>query len=273
MTTYTGLSPELARSWWLLSATSDNTGRMAGTRADVAVIDLEDGVAPQRKAFARTVARGILEQGPAWIRINDVRSPYWRDDVEALGELSQLSGVMIAKVDSATDIELVSAALPAPVPLVAFIETAVALEAAREIADHPRVCRLALGSGDLRMDLGAEPGSAILDYARSRLVVASRAAGLPGPIDGPSIVNDEGLVQRETASARSLGMTGRLCLDPAHAALINTVLSPTVDDIAAARATIAQLGSDGANATKGSDIPRLRRAHRTIDLASRFDLI
>jgi citrate lyase subunit beta/citryl-CoA lyase len=268
------LSPTLARSWWLVSgAAALSSNSSFDPRPDAMIFDLEDGVAPQQKDAARAAVVAALEGQRAWVRINDTRSPYWANDVHALAGLSNLAGVMVAKTDSPTDIDAVARRLPQSVPLIAFIETATALEAAREIAEHPRVCRLAFGSGDFRMDLGAGAGADALAYARARLVVVSRAAELPGPIDGPTVVDDQLIVEQETAYALSLGMSGRLCLDASHADTINSTLSPGPGDIADAHALIAQLGPDGAHATKGSDLPRLSRAHRVIQLAHQFGLV
>lgn len=261
---------DLARSWRLVSALSIATNDSWDGRADVTIVDLEDAVAPQNKAAARDIIVAVLERRAAWVRINDVRSSYWRDDIAAVTGLPGLAGVMIAKTESPADADAVAAALSKSVPLVALVETAIGVEAATEIANHRRVIRLALGTNDFSMDIESNASADALLYARSRLVVASRAAGLPGPIDGPTVVDDHQIVVQETEYARGIGMRGRLCLYGSHADAINRVLSPSPDDIADALAVIERLGTDGSNATKGSDLPRLRRAHRVLQLVRQY---
>ena len=77
---------------------------------------------------------------------------------------------------------------------------------------RPGVVRLAFGSGDFRRDTGAADDPLALLFARSRLVTASRAAGLPGPIDGPTVSRDAAVLAEASRHAASVGMTGRLCL-------------------------------------------------------------
>lgn len=261
---------DLARSWRLMSASTITPDDPWDERPDVTVVDVEDAVAPRNKETARATAVAVLERRSAWVRVNDVRSRYWQDDLAAVAGLPGLAGVMVAKAESSADMDTVAAALPDTVPLVALVETAVGVGSAREIAEHRRVIRLAFGTNDFGMDIEAGSGADALLYARSTLVVASRAAGLPGPIDGPTVPDDHALVVQETEYARGLGMRGRLCLYGSHADPINRVLSPSPDDVADAHAVIARLGADGANAQKGSDLPRLRRAHRVIHLASQY---
>lgn len=262
----------LARSWWLVSGSAGLPLSTSESDADAIVLDLEDGVAPGHKHPARTMVTAALAAHRVWVRINDVRSPYWEDDLAAIRDCPNLMGVMVAKTETPADIDAITHDLPAGTPAIAFIETAVGIEAAREIADHSRVCRLAFGSGDFRMDIGAGAHTDALSYARSRLVVVSRAARLPGPIDGPTVTDDHSILERDTAYAASLGMSGRLCLHASHAKSINTTFSPSTEEIVHAQTLIVQLGPDGARATKGSDLPRLAQAHRTLHLAEKFGL-
>ncbi|MDV7087875.1 HpcH/HpaI aldolase/citrate lyase family protein [Rhodococcus opacus] len=270
-----GRSPELpytvARSWFLISGASDLPQSM-GSGADVDILDLEDAVPPAEKLAARAQVVNALHHRRAWVRINDVTTEFWKDDVAALRDSPGLLGVMLAKTDSASDVDKITEGLRVTTPVIAFIESAVGLEAAGTIATHPRVGRLAFGSGDFRMDVGAGIDRNALTYARSRLVVGSRAAGLPAPIDGPTVPDDQILAVDETEYAAGLGMTGRMCLHASHAATINTALSPTGREISDAKELITLLGPDGANARKGSDLPRLARAHRILDRARTFGL-
>ncbi|MFC9832845.1 HpcH/HpaI aldolase/citrate lyase family protein [Rhodococcus sp. NPDC127530] len=261
----------MARSWFLISGASD-LPQSRGSGADADILDLEDAVPPGKKHAARTQVVNALHHRRAWVRINDVTSDFWKDDVAELRESPGLLGVMLAKTDSAIDVDKIAEGLRATTPVIAFIESAAGLEAAGAIATHPRVGRLAFGSGDFRMDVGAGVDRSALTYARSRLVVVSRAAGLPAPIDGPTVPEDQILAVDETEYAAGLGMTGRMCLHASHAGTINTALSPTSREISDAKELIALLGPDGANARKGSDLPRLARAHQVLNRARTFGM-
>ncbi|PRC57900.1 aldolase, partial [Mycobacterium sp. ITM-2017-0098] len=84
--------------------------------------------------------------------------------------------------------------------------SALGIEAALDIA---RSCsRIAFGVGDFRRDTGMSADPVVLAYPRARLVIASRAAGLPAPIDGPTLRDQMRHLARETETAKAAGMTG-----------------------------------------------------------------
>jgi citrate lyase subunit beta/citryl-CoA lyase len=98
-------------------------------------------------------------------------------------------------------------------------------------------------------------------------VVASRAARLPGPVDGPTLTTAEDALTDALTVTRTMGMSGKLCMHPEQALVINHALSPTPTDIDWARGVIDQLGADGAD---GSDLPKLARARAIHRLAAVF---
>jgi citrate lyase subunit beta/citryl-CoA lyase len=107
-------------------------------------------------------------------------------------------------------------------------------------------------------------------YPRSRLVVASRIGGLPGPIDGPTVNSSHPILREQTAVTVSLGLTGKLCLDMDQAPVINEVISPTPSDVEWARDFLADFEARGRVIRDGSDKPRLGRAHKIERLAQAF---
>jgi citrate lyase subunit beta/citryl-CoA lyase len=111
----------------------------------------------------------------------------------------------------------------------------------------------------------------VLAYARARLVIASRAARLPAPIDGPTLRTAANHLARDTGVAKSAGMTGRLCLDPAHAETVNSLLSPSPLEIDEARRTLARLDAP-TGAYDGSVGPTRARAEAVLDLATKLGL-
>lgn len=259
---------DLARSWLLTAATRpDAFPRPAAV--DALILDLEDAVAPADKPGARTsVAHWLGTDREAWVRINDATTPHWADDLEALAGLPGLSGVMLAKTESGSQVEATRDRLPEGTRIVALIESAVGLEAAPEIARAEGTFRLAFGSGDFRRDTGMSDDVLAMAYPRSRLVVASRAARLAGgPIDGPTVSANDTILQRDCEATVSLGLTGKLCLHPDQAPAVNRALSPNAHDIDWARDVIAELGTDGEHVRDGSDLPRLAKAKKLTALA------
>ncbi|KAA0111016.1 hypothetical protein [Mycolicibacterium sp. P9-22] len=121
---------------------------------------------------------------------------------------------------------------------------------------------------DFRHDTGLAYTPTALAYARSHLVVVSRAAALPGPIDGPTPRDTDTLA--DARHSAQMGMTAKLAVDPADIEAIHTALSPTADEVAEAQATIARLGSDGQHITSGADVSRLSSAHSTLRKARHF---
>ncbi len=265
----------LARSWLLVPGSAPQLpGRIAGSAADVVVVDLEDGVAPADKPGARRALAEVADGAPAgprpWARIADVSSDHWRADVALLGSADLVAGVVLAKVESPRDIRVTLDALGGEVPLVALIESARGVESALEIAEAPGVSRLAFGSGDFRRDTGAADDSIALLFARSRLVTASRAAGLPGPIDGPTVPRDAAMLAEASRHAASRGMTGRLCLREEQAPVVNAALSPSAAELAWARDVLDTLERHGIR--DGSDLPRIARAQALLAAAESFGI-
>ena len=269
----TTVRPDLARSWLLTPGTKPDTFRRPDD-VDAIILDLEDAVAPQGKPDARrAVAAWLAGPGAGWVRVNDATTPYWADDLAALAGLPGLTGVMLAKAESGSQVEATGARLPAGTPIVALIESAVGLEATPEIARADGTFRLAFGSGDFRRDTGMSDDVTAMSYPRSRLVIASRAARLPGgPIDGPTVPASDAILQRDCAATVSLGLTGKLCLRPDQAPTVNRALSPSTHDVTWARDVIADLGADGERVRDGSDLPRLAKAKKLTQLAAVFGL-
>jgi citrate lyase subunit beta/citryl-CoA lyase len=107
-----------------------------------------------------------------------------------------------------------------------LVETPLGVVRCEEIlASAPeRTITAMLGVADFTAALGVEPtdeGVELL-YARQRLIVAARAAGMPGPIDGPYLRLDDadGLIA-DTRRSRGLGFQGRVALHPRQVDPIN----------------------------------------------------
>jgi len=235
------------KTWLFVPGNEPEKARKAlASSADVVIVDWEDAVADSQKEQARAVTRACLTNAPARprvvLRVNSLRSVEYARDIAALGDLP-VSGIMLAKVAGPEEVQRL-ATLGRPV--IPLIESALAIENAYPIARaHPLVERLALGTMDLMADLGSqwEPDGPSFQYLRSRVLVAGRAAGLAGAIDGvyPLLGDLDGL-HREATTARKLGFSGKLLIHPRQIEVVHRVFSPTPEEIEDAKRTIATFG-------------------------------
>jgi len=260
----------LARTWLLQPGLPGFEATLPND-ADVVVLDIEDGLPDAQKPIGRrTVADWLRGAGTAWVRINSAGTSEWEPDLAELSSAPGLAGVMLAKTESPDDVAATAARLPAGTPLVALVESALGIESALAIA---RSCsRIAFGTGDFRRDTGMSADPTVLAYPRARLVIASRAAGLPAPIDGPTLRTDVQHLERDTNVSKAAGMSGRLCLDAGHAATINALLSPSVDEIDQARQTLARLDAP-TGPYDGSAGPTRARAEAVLELAAKLEVL
>ena len=217
------------------------------SEADAVILDLEDAVAPNRKEEARTTVAEVLRsehEKPVFVRINAPDSVLAEEDVEAVAG-PRLAGLRLPKTESPESVRRVAQRLEnlgCEAGLQCLIESALGLELAFEIARaHEKVVGMSLGEADLAADLGVR-GDAGLLYARSRLVAATRAAGLPGPVQSvyTNVRDAEGL-RRSTMEGKNMGFVGRSAIHPAQIEVINEVFTPTEEEVAEAKDLLARL--------------------------------
>ena len=267
------VGPDDARSWLLVNGARPELFDPAhGSRADQVVLDIEDAVDPARKDEARAGVVQWLSDGDrsAWVRINDHATPFWEDDVAALAGVPGLLGVVLAKAEAAEHVTETFDRLGGATPVLALVESALGIEESVDIARARGTFRLAFGSGDYRRDTGTGADDLAMAYPRSRLVVASRIGGLPGPIDGPTVSASLPVLREQSAVTVSLGLTGKLCLDPDQAPVINEIISPAPSDVVWAQDFLADFEARGQVIRDGSDKPRLARARKIERLARTF---
>src|SRR6185312_4301827 len=199
---------EIARSWLLVPATRPEIFDEApNSRADAIVLDIEDAVDPKKKDGARQdVINWLRNGGQAWVRINDVHSNFWADDVAGLRNVPGLLGVMLAKTEQAEQVKETYHRLDGKTRVLALVESALGIEEANNIARAEGAFRLAFGSGDFRRDTGMAADREAMAYPRAKLVVASRVGNLPGPIDGPTVGTNHPILREQSAITVSMGM-------------------------------------------------------------------
>ncbi|GAA1857870.1 HpcH/HpaI aldolase/citrate lyase family protein [Myceligenerans crystallogenes] len=270
----TRVAPDYARSWLLLSAMrTDAFDDAQLSRADQIILDCEDAIDESLKDEARgRVTEWLRGGGTAWVRINDRTSPAWADDVGQLRDIGGLAGVMLAKTESADDVVDTAQRLGGEVPVIPLVESALGIEESVNIARARGTFRLAFGSGDYRRDTGAANEPIAMAHPRTRLVLASRIGGLPGPVDGPTVGSAHALLREQSADAVALGMTGKLCLDLEQPGVINECFSPSPSDVAWAVDFLADFEAAGGVVRDGSDKPRLARAQVIRSRAELFNI-
>lgn len=264
--------------------------------ADAVILDLEDAVSPAEKDAARILVRNAIKymgfgKCEVIVRINATDTAFWRKDLEAIIPV-QPSLIMPPKTACAEDVRRVDAYITqleeklgleqGSVGLIPLIETALGVENAYQIASaSPRVKAIFLGGEDLTADLRCKrtkEGHEIA-YARSRMVVAARAAGVD-VYDTPfTDVNDDEGIYVDAQYAKSLGFTGKSAISPRHVKAINEVFSPTKADIDYAYEVMEaiRIGNEqgkGAVSLRGKmiDAPIVARAQQTIAAAEALGL-
>ena len=207
--------------------------RVGDFGSDTIVLDLEDAVANAEKVAARDSTRSAIptyDETVVIVRVNGAHTDLLHGDIEAV-VCPELDCLMVPKVETPetlADVDQALARLEAEqgidegsLRLLPIIETAVGIVRCEEIAfaAPKRVVTLVFGLGDFSVDIGVDltREATELLYARSRVVVAARAAGMPSPIDGPypDIHDLDGLYEN-TLLSRRLGFQGRVVVYPAQ---------------------------------------------------------
>jgi citrate lyase subunit beta / citryl-CoA lyase len=246
----------------------DRLGKALDSGTDEVIVDLEDSVGSADKDAARQALMSMTPPSrPVLVRVNGRASEHHAADVRAISSLGWLAAVILPKVEYPEDIAALKTTLPGRVGVLALVESARGIVAAEAIADGG-AHRLLFGSADYLADIGAASGREALAYPRSRLVVASRAAGLPAPVDGPALsITDVAQVRSDTQDAKAVGFGAKLCIHPAQVPIVNAVFRPSDEQIRWARAVLAVAGDHvGAFTFEGAmvDQPVLARARQLL---------
>ena len=237
------------RSWLFVPADSDKkVAKALDSDADAIIFDLEDSVAPQQKAVARDILKGLPARsgGPQWwVRINPLRTENHRLDLELLGS-ADIHGIVLPKTESGADIGEM-AHRTGNIPIHAIVtETAASLFGLLSYRDpKSTLAAMSWGAEDLSAALGASSkygtdGELSFTYklARSLCLAGAVAAGVQ-PVDGVfSDFRDEDGLRAEAQAAAREGFTGKLAIHPAQVAAINAAFTPAPDEVLHARAIV-----------------------------------
>lgn len=293
------------RSWLFIPGDSEKKlAKAAECGADAVILDLEDAVAPERKAMARDLVAAFLAATPRgrrplqyWVRVN----PY--DTGMTLADLAAVAGgapdgIMQPKIDGPADVARLSHHLdafeaahgiePGSIRILPVAtETARAPFALGDFAGAglTRLAGLTWGAEDLATAVGAstnrdESGEWALTYrmVRSLTLLAAHAAGVPA-IDTLYVdFRDEDGLRASCRAARAEGFGGRIAIHPAQVAAINAGFMPSAEDVAHARRVVdafAAMPGAGAVGLDGKmvDIPHLRQAQQVLAQAASGDAV
>jgi (S)-citramalyl-CoA lyase len=248
-----------------------------GSGADMVCVDLEDAVPPQQKDNARAALAAQLrtlfvpDTVQLIVRINSLRSLCGLKDVQMLlAESTPLRGFLMPKVESAEEVRWAAALADearCDMDLHVIIETPQAVEHCGSIAvAHEKLRAIFFGGFDLSTALGSESLWEPLLFARSKVVQAAATATLD-VLDSPfqNLADHDGL-RAAAARAKSLGMTGKTTKALAQVAAIQSVFSPTPEELFRAQKILQLFDEDPAKPLiyegKLIELPTIKRIRR-----------
>jgi citrate lyase subunit beta/citryl-CoA lyase len=222
----------------------DFVAKLPASGADGVVIDCEDATPPGAKTEgrrnARSLAPGIAGRCLVFVRVNAVASPWFEQDVRE-GLCAELAGVVVPKLDSLAQLEVLQRALAeagrADLGVLAGIETALGVAEARVLLGHPLVRAAYFGAEDFIADMGGvrTAGNQEVLYARSRVALAGRLTGVATLDQVVTDFRNDAAFEREVQEARALGYRGKLCIHPGQVAIANAGFSSSAEEIDRAR--------------------------------------
>lgn len=271
------------RSWLFAPGDSEKKmGKAIASDADIALLDLEDSVVPERKADARAmVAEAIVaaeNRARVWVRINPLSGGLTKADLDAIIAAGP-GGVFLPKAEGGEDVATLDAMLtareeaagiaPGSTRVAALVtETAAAMFTTGTYAGTPRLVAMSWGAEDLSSELGArvqrgENGEylPIFELARSLCLLGAVKAGV-APIETvqPEFRDLEALEKRARA-VRAQGFRGMLAIHPAQIAPINAAFTPSAEEVAHARAVVQAFADNPGAGTVALDGNMLDRPH------------
>lgn len=248
--------------------------------SDAVIIDFEDSVIHYDKDAARSLIANFINKYPqdkldVFIRINDVDSPFFNEDIEYTKNLN-ITGYVVPKATKEaleTINKLVNKAL------IPIIESPLSVLHAEAIASVKNVRGLLLGAEDLTKEMNiprTKVGFEIL-RARGHLALVCHAYKIEA-IDTPWTHKDDlaGL-QEDTKFSKQLGFTARSAIHPNHISVINDVYTPSKEDIINAKRIVkkAQESNKGAFSLDGKmiDLPIIEKAQKLLEKAKRYNVL
>ena len=231
----------------VLYVPASNARAMAKVRTlpiDAIIFDLEDAVAPDQKVAARaTLAEALAEGGygnrQRIVRINDLSTVWGIEDAKAVAAL-ECDAVLLPKVESAAQVQGL-ADITGDRPIWAMMETPLGMLNAAEIAAHPMLRGMVMGTNDLAKELQSRfrPDRLPMQAGLGLCLLAAKAYGVT-IVDGVynAFKDSEGLTA-ECEQGRDMGFDGKTLIHPAQVEIANAAFAPDAAEIDLARRQIA----------------------------------
>lgn len=215
-----------------------------GLPVDAIIFDLEDAVSMDEKDSARdtlaeALATGGYGQRMKVIRINGLDTAWGLADAVAAAGMGA-DAILLPKVDSPADLDAL-AAHTGDMPLWAMMETPLGMLNAADIAAHPRLEGMVMGTNDLAKELQSRfrPDRLPLHTGLGLCVLAAKAHGA-AIIDGVyNAFKDADGLRAECEQGRDMGFDGKTLIHPAQVDIANAAFSPSEDEVDLARRQIA----------------------------------
>lgn len=220
-----------------------------GLAADAIIFDLEDAVAPDEKPAARDLLARVLRdfdfgRRARIVRINGFDTEWGRADADAMDRAiawgAKIDAILIPKVNRAADLDPVAEAVPGA-DLWAMMETGLGMLNAGEIAAHPRLKGMVMGTNDLAKELGSRfrPDRLAMQTGLGLCLLAARAHGKV-IVDGVfNAFKDEDGLRAECEQGRDMGFDGKTLIHPAQLDIANAAFAPSEAELALAHRQIA----------------------------------
>lgn len=211
---------------------------------DAVIFDLEDAVSVEEKDNARDTLAAALSEGGYGarvkiVRINGFDTPWGKADAEAAAAMD-CDAILLPKVSSAADLDAL-AAITGDKPLWAMMETPRGMLNAAEIAAHPKLQGMVMGTNDLAKELQTRfrPDRLPMMAGLGLCLLAAKAEGLV-IVDGVynAFKDAEGLMA-ESTQGRDMGFDGKTLIHPAQVEVANEAFAPSADEVDLARRQIA----------------------------------
>jgi len=276
----------------------DRVDKAIATAADRVIVDLEDAVAVSQKVETRALVRDKIiahKDRGVLVRVNGLETDFIIGDLEAI-VVNELGGLVLPKTENShqvgkihrllVDLEKKQGLQAGSTAVILLTESALGVQNIFQISSAAtelnREFLIALGAADYALDMGIEitKDGAELMYPRSRIAVASRAAGIAPPLDTPFMIDlkDIEALKDDAARAKKLGFQGKLCIHPNQIEPCHAIFTPSREEISFARRVVdafkaAEAGGSAAIQVDGKfvDYPVVERSRRILKLASMID--
>ncbi len=263
--------------------------------ADSIVLDLEDAVAPEKKAYARQLVADTLrqlteaEKEKVAVRINPPDSPYFEQELVTV-VTAGVRNVMVPKCENPTILAEIAESMKklsgeASDPgLLALVETPMGVLNLRELASSSDLIdSISFGHADFSTEMGLanqDSSAGSIYHARCQVAITAKAFGL-APLDNVCLaIKELSLLEQDTQLGIDLGFEGKLCIHPAQLETVNRLYTPTDEQIEHALAVVSGwdeclIEGKGVFVYQGKmiDLPVVNLQKKVIDRATRAGLI